>query len=83
MFKFKALEGFHNAVDFSFSSILGDAPNIGICFIIVGGSLGIRFYGIDKILHEINHPLEGYPEILFDEFCHITIILDHTNNFMT
>ena len=39
--------------------------------------------GANNTLHSVNHPIRGAPEVIFDEFCHVVIVLDHTNNFIT
>jgi hypothetical protein len=90
MFRFKSLEGFHPAVRFSFLTYLGNPDNeYGIVVRVVGNNVEIRFHGTNEAggakntLHSVNHIITGAPAILFDAFCHLVVVLDHTDNFIT
>jgi hypothetical protein len=90
MFRFKALDGFHPAVHFVFSTFLGNQENdLGMMVRVVGNDIVINFHGTNhpdgtkNTLHEATHVIKGAPSIIFDEFVHMVIVLDHTNNFIT
>jgi hypothetical protein len=90
MFRFKALDGFHPSVHFVFSTFLGNQDNdLGMMVRVVGDNVVINFHetnhsdGTKNTLHEATHVIKGAPSIFFDEFVHMVIVLDHTNNFIT
>jgi hypothetical protein len=90
MFRFKSLPGFSETINFNFSTYEGDFfLRNGIMVRIIRNNIQIGFYGTNKpdggvnTLHSVYQAIEGFPNVIFDEFCHMVIVLDHTNNFIT
>ena len=90
MFRFKCLPDFHGTVNFSFSTDAGTGSSqAGFWTRILGSRVDAEFYGTPNtdgstnILHSINHEITGGLPIIFDDWCHLCIVLDHTNNFVT
>jgi hypothetical protein len=90
MFRFKSLPDFHATVNFSFSTYEGE-PSIqyGFMIIILSNFIQAQFYGTNNpdgttnTLHSVFHAIAGGKPVFFDDFVHMTVILDHTNNFIT
>jgi hypothetical protein len=90
MFRFKSSTAFTNVVNFVFSTYEGDArDNYGIMIRVIYDNIQIEFggktdpKGRSNTLHSAYHPITGGYPIIYDNYCHMVVVLDHTNNFIT
>jgi hypothetical protein len=93
MFRFKASTAFTNVVNLVFSTCEADSRDRhGIMIRVIYDNIQIEFGGKTdpkgraNILHSAYHAIAGgFPiiYIIYDEYCHMVVVLDHTNNFIT
>jgi len=90
MFRFKSSTDFTNVVNFVFSTYEGDArDNYGIMIRVIYDNIQIEFGGKTDVkgrsntLHSAYHAIAGGYPIIYDGYCHMVVVLDHTNNFVT
>jgi hypothetical protein len=90
MFRFKSLSGFSNVVNFVFSTY-EEESNLrhGIIIRVIYDNIQIAFHGKNNpegranILYSAYHATAGGFPIIYDEYCHMTVVLDSSNNFIT
>jgi len=77
-------------VHFVFSTYEGiEANDYGFMVRIVSTNMYIRFHGTNNAdgtkntLHSVVQPINGAQSVINDEICHMTVVLDHTTNFIT
>jgi hypothetical protein len=90
MFRFKSSTAFTNVVNFVFSTYEGDdSDRHGIMIRVIYDNIQIEFGGQNdpeggaNILHSAYHATAGGFPIIYDDYCHMVVVLDHTNNFIT
>jgi hypothetical protein len=90
MFRFKSSTDFTNVINFVFSTYEGSGSDkYGIMIRVIYDNIQIEFggqtdpEGRSNILHSAYHPITGSYPIIYDEYCHMVVVLDHTNNFVT
>ena len=66
-----------------------DSDRNGIMIRVIYDNIQIEFggktdpKGRSNTLHSAYHPITGGYPIIYDNYCHMVVVLDHTNNFIT
>jgi hypothetical protein len=92
MFKFKSYPGLDTVTDFVVSTYGFADPRYttGFSIRIRNGEIVVTVSGLitgatnsTKDIYLANHPITGFPEVIFDEFCHITVVINHETDVIT
>jgi hypothetical protein len=91
MFRFKSIAGMDPDVDFVFSTFAGDPRfALGFAVRVFTGAVETTVYGgynpsggQTKPIYSALHPISGYPNVIFNEFCHMTVTIDTATGFIT
>jgi len=92
MFKFKSYAGLDTVTDFVVSTYGFADPRYttGFSIRIRNGEIVVTVSGLitgatnsTKDIYIANHPITGFPGVIFDEFCHITVVIDHETDVIT
>jgi hypothetical protein len=79
-------------VDFVFSSFAGDVRfALGFAVRVFGGAIETTVYGgynpssggQTKPIYSALHPISGYPNVIFDEYVHMTVVINTATGFIT
>jgi hypothetical protein len=91
MFKFKSYPGLDTVTDFVISTY-GQADPLyttGFAIRIRNGEIVTSVSGLTtgsnftKDIYLASHPITGFPGVIFDEFAHITVVIDHDMDSIT
>jgi hypothetical protein len=92
MFKFKSYAGLDTVTDFVVSTYGFADPRYttGFSIRIRNGEIVVTVSGLitgatnsTKDIYIANHPITGFPGVIFDEFAHITVVIDHDTDVIT
>jgi hypothetical protein len=91
MFRFKSIAGMDPNVDFVFSSFAGDVRfALGFAVRVFNGAIETTVYGgynpsggQTKPIYSALHPISGYPNVIFDEYVHMSVVIDTATGFIT
>jgi hypothetical protein len=92
MFKFKSYPGLDSVTDFVISTYGFADPRYttGFSIRIRNGEIVVTVSGLitgatnsTKDIYLANHPITGFPGVIFDEFAHITVVIDHDTDVIT
>ena len=92
MFKFKSYAGLDTVTDFVVSTYGFADPRYttGFSIRIRHGEIVVTVSGLvtgatnsTKDIYIANHPITGFPGVIFDEFAHITVVIDHDTDVIT
>jgi hypothetical protein len=91
MFRFKSIAGMDPNVDFVFSSFSGDPGfSLGFAVRVFNGAIETTVYGgydpkggATKPIYSALHPIPGYPNVIFDEYVHMTVVINTATGFIT
>jgi hypothetical protein len=90
MFRFKSLPYFNASINFAFSTYDGDSRSQnGFMIRIINSLIQVQFHGTNGVkgatntLHNVYHAISGGTPVFFDNFVHMVVVLDHTDNFIT
>jgi len=92
MFKFKSYAGLDTVTDFVVSTYGFADPRYttGFSIRIRNGEIVVTVSGLitgatnsTKDIYLANHPITGFPGVIFDEFAHITVVIDHETDVIT
>jgi hypothetical protein len=89
MFDSKALNS-GDPINFVFSTYTGfSSRREGIVLRLIDGNIEFELHGVKQApdyntntLHSIYEPITGFPGVIFDEFCHLVITFNHTDNMI-
>ena len=91
MFRFKSIAGMDPNVDFVFSSFSGDPGfSLGFAVRVFNGAIETTVYGgynpmggATKPIYSALHPISGYPNVIFDQYVHMTVVINTATGFIT
>jgi hypothetical protein len=92
MFKFKSYAGLDTVTDFVVSTYGFADPRYttGFSIRIRHGEIVVTVSGLvagatnsTKDIYLANHQITGFPGVIFDEFAHITVVIDHDTDVIT
>jgi hypothetical protein len=91
MFRFKSIPGMDPNVDFVFSSFSGDVRfALGFAVRVFNGAIETTVYGgynptggQTKPIYSALHPISRYPNVIFDEYVHMTVVINTATGFIT
>jgi hypothetical protein len=92
MFKFKSYAGLDTVTDFVVSTYGFADPRYttGFSIRIRNGEIVVAVSGLitgatnsTKDIYLANHPIPGFPASVFDEFSHLTVVIDHDTDVIT
>jgi hypothetical protein len=91
IFRFKSIAGMDPNVDFIFSSFSGDVRfALGFAIRVFNGAIETTVYGgynpsggQTKPIYSALHPISGYPNVIFDEYVHMTVVINTATGFIT
>jgi hypothetical protein len=91
MFKFKSYTGLDTVTDFVISTYGQADPQYttGFSVRIMNGEIVTSVSGLTtgsnftKDIYLASHPITGFPASIFDEFAHITVVINHDTNVIT
>jgi hypothetical protein len=91
MFRFKSIAGMDPNVDFVFSSFSGDPGfSLGFAVRVFNGAIETTVYGgynpaggATKPIYSALHPISGYPNVIFNEYVHMTVVINTATGFIT
>jgi hypothetical protein len=91
MFKFKSYPGLDTVTDFVISTYGQADPRFttGFAVRIRRGEIVTSVSGLTngsnftKDIYLASHPITGFPGVIFDEFCYITVVINHDTDVIT
>jgi hypothetical protein len=92
MFKFKSYPGLDTVTDFVISTYGFADPRYttGFSVRIIRGEIVVTVSGLiagatnsTKDIYIANHPIPGFPASVFDEFFHLTVVINHDTDVIT
>jgi hypothetical protein len=91
MFKFKSYPGLDTVTDFVISTYGQADPRFttGFAIRIRNGEIVTSVSGrttssnFTKDIYLVNHPIPGFPASIFDEFFHLTVVINHDTDVIT
>jgi hypothetical protein len=78
-------------VDFVFSTFSGDVRfALGFAIRVFSGAIETTIYGgynpsggQTKPIYSALHPIAGYPNVIFDEYVHVSVVINTATGFIT